>query len=73
METELEKLRGLSAAGQQASNRVTTLEEEIRRLQKELEQERGEKQDLLSEKEQLKQKTEKVWITERAQYIEDLA
>lgn len=60
MEAEKERLLLANEEGSRASNKVTELEEEIRRLRKELEQERGEKQDVISEKELLKKKYDQV-------------
>ena len=60
MEVEKERLKATSDEGKTASNRVTELEEELRKLRIELEQERGEKQDLVSEKEMTKKKHDEV-------------
>ena len=54
--TEVDKLRVVSSEAEKSSNKVTELEEEIKRLRKELEQERGEKKDLVSEKELIQKK-----------------
>ncbi|XP_060573083.1 unconventional myosin-Va-like isoform X4 [Ruditapes philippinarum] len=59
LETEKEKLLITASEAAKASNKVTELEEELARLRKELEQERGEKQDLISEKQLLKNKYDK--------------
>ncbi|XP_052787158.1 unconventional myosin-Va-like isoform X2 [Mya arenaria] len=58
LEEEKQKLLVASSEGVKASNKVTELEEELRRLRIELEHERGEKQDLISEKDLLQQKYE---------------
>ncbi|XP_052263994.1 unconventional myosin-Va-like isoform X4 [Dreissena polymorpha] len=58
LEAEKDRLLISSTEGQKASNRLAELENELRQLRAELERERGEKQDLVSEKEILRQKYE---------------
>lgn len=60
VEAEKERLKHAEVEGNKASNRVTELEEELQRLRQELEQERGEKQDLISEKELMKKNYDEV-------------
>ena len=60
LESEVQKLRGSNEVAEKASNRITELEEELRRLRIELENEKDEKKDVISEKELMKQKLEQV-------------
>ena len=60
LESEVQKLRGSNEVAEKASNRITELEEELRRLRIELEREKEEKKDVISEKELMKQKLEQV-------------
>ena len=60
LESEVHKLRGSNEAAEKASNRITELEEELRRLRIELEREKEEKQDVISEKELMKEIYEQV-------------
>ena len=62
LETEVQKLRGSNEIAEKASNRITELEDELRRLRIELEREKEEKKDVISEKELMRQKYEQVGI-----------
>ena len=65
-EAEVQKLRGTTEVAEKRSNRITELEDELRRLRIELEREREEKQDVISEKELMRQKYEQVSIVQYA-------
>lgn len=60
LQQEAEKLHTASSEATKSSNRVAELEEEVRRLRGDLEQEKAEKQDMVSEKELLKKKHDEV-------------
>ena len=63
-EAEVQKLRATTEVAEKRSNRITELEDELRRLRIELEREREEKQDVISEKELMRQKYEQVSIVQ---------
>ncbi|XP_071098869.1 unconventional myosin-Va-like isoform X3 [Haliotis cracherodii] len=75
MKTEIQKLRSSDQVAKTSSNRVRELEEEIARLKEDLESERGEKEDVISEK-QLLQKNLHEMVTkfedEQVRLKEDL-
>ena len=60
LQTEVQRLRGSTEVAEKASNRITELEDELRRLRIALEKAHEEKQDLISEKEEMRLKYEKV-------------
>ena len=67
--SEVQKLRGSNETAEKASNRITELEAELRRLRIQLEKEQEEKQDVISEKEEMRQKYEKVHFCWKLFYI----
>ncbi|XP_067654116.1 unconventional myosin-Va-like isoform X2 [Haliotis asinina] len=75
MKEEIQKLRSSDQVAKTSSNRVRELEEEIARLKEDLENERGEKEDIISEK-QLLQKNMNEMVTkfeeEKVMLKEDL-
>lgn len=60
LQDEVQRLRGSKEVAEKASNRITELEEQLRRLRIELEREKEEKQDIISEKELMRKKYEEV-------------